>query len=771
MNTKNSAKIGGISSDGNAGPPGNCRVMLDNKNVTPRPLLQLVPRDTMEELEKQTGADEEVEEEKEEAPAVVPEAPSVESREKKKETDKKRLEMVHAVHLKETETFMLMELPSLCVPIEPHDEHSRVTDRNKSYDNLCVSKASSDQYIQHHTQTLNNPQKVKEVHAAPPQSENVHVNASQWDIYDTFVTPSVSKAEQLTKACRQQAAATAAACLRKPGCLLRLPETEGEKVHKAEVKAKSPGGKMTPAGVAAETPHGSHSVPSQGPSPEHQTPDIPEEEGKEVELLPWKIGLENGIQEELLRPLRIMERIVSQNTFHKQHMVYRNYPTLDEMEKLDQARTNARSPKGARSGIAEKEEVEPEEGNEEAAAEKSDEARLQDLFSFDCQPLTQGLCVTSADWNRVNQDVLAVSYGDLAPIQTQGNGLVLFWSLKNPTYPERVLRTSSGVTALNFSNVYPNLIAAGLHDGQVCIWDLRKPQSKPVLESGPSTSTHSDRKHIDVVWDLQWVDKGPDKVPRTFFASTSSDGRVLQWTMKKGLEQTMLMQLKRVPNPNLGSNSVYGHKEGIVFRQASGFCIDFPANDPANYLVGTEGGLIHRCSTSYNEQYLDTYTSGTQGHSAPVYKVRCNPFWPAAFLTCSADWTMKLWSTKPVPGMTNHSLDAPIQSFQSTDLADAVNDIFWSPNNSTSFAAAMDDGRVELWDLKKKPLDPVVVHYPREQTNVRRTCVRFSTNSPVLIAGDANGCVDVMRMYNCEVEMFSEAEQQERLISCMAKKK
>ena len=46
------------------------------------------------------------------------------------------------------------------------------------------------------------------------------------------------------------------------------------------------------------------------------------------------------------------------------------------------------------------------------------------------------------------------------------------------------------------------------------------------------------------------------EVPRTFFASASSDGRVLQWSMKKGLEQTTLMQLKRVPNPNLGSNSV-----------------------------------------------------------------------------------------------------------------------------------------------------------------------------------------------------------------------
>merc|ERR1719407_86678 len=284
-------------------------------------------------------------------------------------------------------------------------------------------------------------------------------------------------------------------------------------------------------------------------------------------------------------------------------MIYRNYPTLEEMAKLDAERMKspAKRKTGAAGALEERERPAEEEKVEEGAP-RGDEARLQDLFCFESAQLTQGLCVTSADWNRVNQDLLAVSYGDLAPIQTQGQGLVLFWSLKNPTYPERVLRTSSGVTSLNFSSVYPNLIAAGLHDGQVCIWDLRKPQDKPVLESGSSTSTHNDRKHTDVVWDLQWVDRGADKVPRTFFASTSSDGRVLQWTMKKGLEQTMLMQLKRVPNPNLGSNSVYGHKEGIVFRQASGFCIDFPANDPSVYLVaprrGSSTGAARRTTSS-----------------------------------------------------------------------------------------------------------------------------------------------------------------------------
>lgn len=400
-----------------------------------------------------------------------------------------------------------------------------------------------------------------------------------------------------------------------------------------------------------------------------------------------------------------------------------------------------------------------------AEGEDVDKPALQDLFCFDAPQLTQGMTVTCAEWNSNNKDLLAVSYGDTAPVPINPGGLVLFWSLKNPTYPERVIRTRQGVTTLHFSSIHPNMVAAGAHDGSVMIWDLRRPSDAPVLRSGSSVSSHNDQKHTDIVWETRWVDQGPDKQPPELLVSVSSDGNVLQWSLKKGLEQMLLMPLKRIPNPYLGANCVYKHKEGIVSRKSSGFCIDFPRHDPSTYLVGTEDGLVHRCSTSYNEQFLDTY----YGHSGPVYRVRCNPFMSHAFLTCSADWTMKLWTTKTPHG---HPPETPLLTFQSTDLYDAVNDVVWAPQNSTSFAAAMDDGRIELWDLAEKPLDPIVVHYPQaEKPQRRRTCVRFSPNSPVLVAGDDQGSVDVMRMYNTNQSYYSDQEQQDRLAAVMVKKR
>lgn len=132
-----------------------------------------------------------------------------------------------------------------------------------------------------------------------------------------------------------------------------------------------------------------------------------------------------------------------------------------------------------------------------------------------------------------------------------------------------------------------------------------------------------------------------------------------------------------------------------------------------------------RCSVSHNEQYLESFS----GHSGSVYRVRCNPYYPSIFLTCSIDWTVRLWSVKTQLQVQKHKrevmmtesseesatesqqaaaahpaasqgpesvhLKSPqVMAFQSTDLTQTVNDVVWSPDNATSFASCMNDGRV-----------------------------------------------------------------------------
>jgi WD40 repeat protein len=80
--------------------------------------------------------------------------------------------------------------------------------------------------------------------------------------------------------------------------------------------------------------------------------------------------------------------------------------------------------------------------------------------------------------------------------------------------------------------------------------------------------------------------------------------------------------------------------EAFISRRASGMSFDFSSRDARIYIAGTEDGPIHKCSTSYSEQYLETYV----GHKGPVYNIQWSPFRPGLFVSCSADWTVRLWT-------------------------------------------------------------------------------------------------------------------------------
>ncbi|XP_056670964.1 dynein axonemal intermediate chain 4 isoform X3 [Monodelphis domestica] len=151
------------------------------------------------------------------------------------------------------------------------------------------------------------------------------------------------------------------------------------------------------------------------------------------------------------------------------------------------------------------------------------------------------------------------------------------------------------------------------------------------------------------------------------------------------------------------------------------------------YLAGTEEGHIHKCSCSYNEQYLDTY----KGHKGPVYRLAWNPFCHQVFLSCSADWGVSLW----------HQDNAkPFLSFYNT--TNVIYDVAWSPRSSYVFAAA-NETRIEIWDLHTSVLDPIIVNnaYP----GVKITTVLFAKHTDCILIGDSEGQVTVYELKDMPV--------------------
>lgn len=385
--------------------------------------------------------------------------------------------------------------------------------------------------------------------------------------------------------------------------------------------------------------------------------------------------------------------------------------------------------------VVEEEAKKEEEEDLEISSEQSTiPANLERLWSFSCD-LTKGLNVSSLAWNKANPDLLAVGYGHFG-FKEQKRGLACCWSIKNPMWPERTYQSPYGVTAVDFSIGSPNLLAVGYHNGTIAIYNVQNNSNLPVLDS-----SESPQKHLGPVWQLQWIEQdrgttGDDK--REILVSISADGRISKWVIRKGLDCHDLMRLRRT---TASTSKKGGEKEkkgeALISRQAPGMCFAFHPKDTNIYLAGTEEGHIHKCSCSYNEQYLDTY----RGHKGPVYKIAWNPFCHDVFLSCSADWGVIIWQ---------HENLKPFLSFYPTTYV--VYDIAWSPKSSYIFAAA-NESRVEIWDLHISTLDPLIVNVANP--GIKFTTVLFAKQTDCLLVGDSDGQVAVYELKNMPTTLDS----------------
>lgn len=78
----------------------------------------------------------------------------------------------------------------------------------------------------------------------------------------------------------------------------------------------------------------------------------------------------------------------------------------------------------------------------EEAKEDGDSVKLKHLFKFEYNR-TEGRNVSCMDVNTINHDLLAVGYGEYeidCPDKPKP-GLLCFWTLKNPQFPEKIYQT------------------------------------------------------------------------------------------------------------------------------------------------------------------------------------------------------------------------------------------------------------------------------------------------------------------------------------------
>lgn len=176
--------------------------------------------------------------------------------------------------------------------------------------------------------------------------------------------------------------------------------------------------------------------------------------------------------------------------------------------------------------------------------EAREEAKLNDkrymdkLWKFD-YPATKNRAVTSLAWNPKYRDMFAVGYGTYDFGNKKSSGYICLCTLKNNKSPDKIFQTSDHVMCLDWHPEAPALLAVGLYDGVVLVYDVREKSKEPIYRSSIKTN-----KHSDPVWQVKW---NSDISKHLNFYSISSDGRVMNWIMMKDkLEPEEIFRLKLI---------------------------------------------------------------------------------------------------------------------------------------------------------------------------------------------------------------------------------
>uniref|UniRef100_A0A8C2UM17 Dynein axonemal intermediate chain 1 n=1 Tax=Chinchilla lanigera TaxID=34839 RepID=A0A8C2UM17_CHILA len=321
-------------------------------------------------------------------------------------------------------------------------------------------------------------------------------------------------------------------------------------------------------------------------------------------------------------------------------------------------------------------------------------------------------------WKFQNDKAKRLAVTALCDFMKQSRGMLLLYSLKNPSFPEYIFSSESGIMCLDIHVDHPYLVVVGHYDGNVAIYNLKKPQSQPSFRSSAKSG-----KHTDPVWQVKWQKDDMDH--NLNFFSVSSDGRIVSWTLVKSeLVHTDVIKLKVEGSTTEAPEGLQLHTVGC------GTAFDFHKEIDYMFLVGTEEGKIYKCSKSYSSQFLDTYDA----HNMAVDAVTWNRYHTKVFMSCSSDWTVKIW---------DHTIKTPMFIY---DLNSAVGDVAWAPYSSTVFAAVTTDGKAHVFDLAINKYEAICNQPVVAKKKTKITHVEFNPIYPIIIVGDDRGHITCLKL-------------------------
>ncbi|EED80588.1 predicted protein, partial [Postia placenta Mad-698-R] len=325
----------------------------------------------------------------------------------------------------------------------------------------------------------------------------------------------------------------------------------------------------------------------------------------------------------------------------------------------------------------------------ESGGEDTEGRRVKCVCAFYDERYGKNRSITDISWSPKACPISPLRYPELCCASYNKNpaalnepdGIVAVWNLHLLERPEFVFHSQSDVLSVTFSPFHSNLIFGGTYSGQILLWDTRS-KHLPVLKTPLSAAGHT-----HPVYAMQMV--GTQNAHNLITSST--DGMVCSW----------LVDMLAQPQETLDLVHAGHNKTGEVAIT----CLDFPANETTTFWVGTEEGNVYqanrydRAGAKAGLNQYDVY----RGHAGPVTGLDFHPqLGPVdfgdLFLTCSVDWTVKLWRAKSLAKpSTAPAVVGPLHSFDEAD--DYVYDVKWHPAHPALFGAVDGSGRFDIWNL------------------------------------------------------------------------
>jgi dynein intermediate chain 2, axonemal len=290
------------------------------------------------------------------------------------------------------------------------------------------------------------------------------------------------------------------------------------------------------------------------------------------------------------------------------------------------------------------------------------------------------------------------------------------WNLNNPNCPEKTLSPPSALCTMVFNHKISDILVGGSYNGSLSFFDQRKGSSSGVIK--PVETTLLEKSHHDPVYDVYWQTVGKSG---TECVSTSTDGRLLWWDMKKlgdgPVEELLLsevFQVNDMPVPKiLGGTS-------LEYNQDAG---------PLKWLIGTEQGYILQANKRKTIEIQTRFGLESGKHHGPVYALQRNPSHTKFFLSVG-DWTAKVWSEE---------LKTPIMQtrYHSSYLTSGC----WSPTRCGLFFLTRMDGFLDVWDFFYRQNE---VAYSQKISDSPLSTI--SVQGQMAAIGDADGTVSMMSL-------------------------